>query len=246
MRLAWRNLLYDRLRFFVTIAGIAFSIVLMLFQGSLLMGLAGISTKLIEIASPDIWITARGVESFESSVSLPERDRQTALGVKGVSSVDRIVTGTAVWRSESGEQQTVFIIGADRGISPHFPLPYEGGAIIPESVLIDQSDRPLLEIDKTPTTVEISGARARVLKSIEGFGSIIGTPYVFTSYQDGVKYLNLGDETMLLLVKIADGANRETVRRQLRSRLPNVEVRTQTEFLQLARAFLLIQLLPEK
>lgn len=58
MILAWRNLSHDRLRFFVTIIGIAFAVFLMIFQGSLLTGFIRASS----------WLTAPGPPGYLRSM----------------------------------------------------------------------------------------------------------------------------------------------------------------------------------
>src|SRR5215471_16119173 len=101
MKLAWRNLINDRLRFAVTIIGIAFAVFLMVFQGSLLTGFLRAAAKGVNATDGDIWIAARGVECFEFAVPLPKRFREMAMGVQGVESVDRMALGFAVWQKPS-------------------------------------------------------------------------------------------------------------------------------------------------
>ena len=73
MRLAWRNLSHDRLRFLVTVIGIAFAVFLMVFQGSLLTGFIRTASKGIDLTDGDIWISARGVDCFEFATPIPKR-----------------------------------------------------------------------------------------------------------------------------------------------------------------------------
>ena len=75
-----------------------------------------------------------------------------------------------------------------------------------------------------------------------GFSSFIGSPYVFTSYDDAAKYIQLGpDETMFLLLKLKRGGRVNVVKRLLRSRFPNVDVWTRAEFSRKARWFWITQ-----
>lgn len=63
MRLACRNLCHDRLRFGVTIVGVAFAVALMVFQGSLLAGFLGAAGRVADSTEADLWITGLGVVS---------------------------------------------------------------------------------------------------------------------------------------------------------------------------------------
>ena len=65
MKLAWQNIIHDRLRFSVTVLGVCFAVFLMIFQGSLLVGFLRAASRLIDASDADIWITARGVQAFE-------------------------------------------------------------------------------------------------------------------------------------------------------------------------------------
>ena len=241
MRLAWRNLSHDRLRFSVTIVGIVFAVFLMVFQGSLLAGFVRASSKVIDATDAQIWIAARGVNCFEFPAPIPSRFRELAQGVPGVAAVRRIVAGSTSWQTPSGLRQTVIVVGADAGIGDRFPLPYlnrRPDALHPEMVLVDQSNAPSLEVISAPVDVEISRRRARVAGIIDGFGSFIGSPYVFTTYNDAAHYLGLErEETMFLLVSVSPEYEVEAVRRNLQARLPEVDVWTREAFSQRARLY---------
>lgn len=245
MRLAWRNLSYDRARFMVTIVGIAFALFLMIFQGSLLTGFLRAASKIVDATDADIWITARGVPCFDFSAPIPDRFRELALGVPGVHSIQRVISGFASWQKPSGMRQTIVLVGADSDVGPRFPLPYlngKAGAIHPETVLLDRSNSDTLEIKSVPADVEIGRHRARVAGMVVGFSSFIGSPYVFTGYSDAVRYLNVGQEqTIFLLVRVLQDHNVQAVRDHLRVRLPEADVWMREEFSRRSQAYWLIQ-----
>jgi putative ABC transport system permease protein len=247
MRLAWRNLSHDRLRFAVTVIGIVFAMFLMVFQGSLLAGFAGAASRMIEASDADIWIVARGVPCFEYVAVLPDRFHSLARGVAGVAEVSRVITGVGTWQAPSGAKQLVVLVGAEPGAGRGFPLPRlrpddDNDAMNPQAVLIDRSNAAPLEATTTPIEVEINRRRARVERAIEGFGSFLGSPYVFASYPDTADYLKLGrEETMGLLVRIAPGHAAEIVQCELQARLPETDVWTRAEFAHRARDFWLNQ-----
>lgn len=212
MRLAWRNLSHDRLRFFVTIIGIAFATFLMVFQGSLLVGFLRAASMVIDATEAELWITPRGVSCLEFGAPLPRQFRESALGVPGVDSVYRVAAGFIFSQKPSRLQQTIMIVGADPGIGSRFPLPYlnsKASAVLPETVLVDQSNTHRLELTALPVDVEIHRHRARVAGVIDGFGSFLGAPYLFTAYPDAARYLGLEtEETMFLLVRTGDPAEK--------------------------------------
>jgi putative ABC transport system permease protein len=245
MKLAWRNLCHDQIRFAVTVAGISFATFLMIFQGSLLAGFIAAASKMIEASDADIWVTPRGTTCFDFSSPLPARFRELALGVEGVGGVRRLASNFAYWKRPSGVRQTVLLIAADAGGGRAFPLPYlndGASATKPDAVLVDSSNLETLGIASFPTGVEINGLRAVVEKKIEGFGSFMGSPYVFTGYREGAKYLGLTpEETMYLLVDVAPGRDVQEVQRRLAARLPEADVWTREEFSRKAELYWIIQ-----
>lgn len=245
MKLAWKNLSHDRMRFAVTVVGIVFAVFLMIFQGSLLVGFINAASRLIDASDADIWIAARGVPCFEYPAPLPNRFRELAQGVSGVAVVHRVITGATSWQAPSGGRQLVVVVGAETGAGRNFPLPQlytEAATTLPDAVLIDQSNAAPLEAATLPIDVEINRRRAHVERAVQGFGSFLGTPYVFASYHDAMRYLRLGsEETMYLLVQVAPGYEVEAVRRDLQARLPETDVWTRAGFAARSRDFWLNQ-----
>ncbi len=202
-------------------------------------------TKIIDASDADIWITARGVTCFDFAAPIPSRFREMAMGVDGVSDVKRMVTSFTLWQRPSGDRQTILLIGADTGIGRSFPLPLlrEGDtATVPDAVLVDESNMKTLGLEKFPTEVEINGRRAKAVRSVSGFSSFMGSPFVFTSYRDGMQYANLKPEdTMYLLVKVKSGADVEKIKYDLAKRLPEVDVYTRQEFANRAATYWIVQ-----
>ena len=235
MRLAWHNIAHDRTRFLVTILGIACATLLMIVQGSILVGFLGSASKIVDATDSDIWIAGRGASCFEFPVVLERRFLELAHSVPGVGGTSRIVTRLVEFRKPDGGQQLVTLIGADPEVGSRFPLPRVSGneqAIEPEALLIDESSRQLLDAPGSlPLPVEVNQQRANVTGQTSGFSSFLGTPYVFTSYADGARYASLDPaETMFILVRLLPGAAIGEVKRRLKERLPNVDVWTKGEF----------------
>src|SRR5215813_841655 len=244
LRFAWRNLIHDRLRFAVTVAGIAFATFLMIFQGSLLAGFMGASSRIIHLSEADIWITARGTPCFDFAAPIPERFRDLSMGVAGVRDVRRMASSVAFWQKPSGELQMVLVIGADAESGSALPNPSleEKTTTLPNVVLVDHSNLKTLGVTTFPMEVEINRRKARVLRETSGASSFMGSPYVFTSYSEAVKYVDLASEqTTYLLVHVRPGAEPEMVKNELARRLPEVDVWTSTEFARRAQLYWISQ-----
>jgi putative ABC transport system permease protein len=245
MRIAWRNLAHDKLRFFVTIIGVAFSVFLTIFQGSLLAGFIRAASKNIDSTESDIWLTARGLTCFEFATPLPARYVEISRGIPGVIRAHRIVAGYANWRKASGASQLVLLIGADPGIGQDFPLPVLGtseASVPPESILIDGTDAERLEVASFPADLEINSLRARVTDATDGFGSFFGAPYVYTGYTDGARYLGMRpEEVSFIVLRVSPEYSSSTVKQELQKRFPDIDVWTREEFANRAQAFWVLQ-----
>ena len=241
MKLAWQNIMHDRLRFSVTVLGVCFAVFLMIFQGSLLAGFLRAASRLIDASDADIWITARGVQAFEFGTLLESRTREMAAGVPGVKETGRVCMAFAVYRTPNGKQQVVALVGADANVGSHFPVPNAPGSgrqISPDAVLYDVSDREQIEVTSLPAQVEVNNRRASIEREIEGYGAFLGVPFLFTSYRNAARYIGFGaDEAMYIPVRVGSGYSTSEVQEKLQRRLPEVDVLTRGEFAHRSRMY---------
>jgi putative ABC transport system permease protein len=241
MKLAWQNIIHDRLRFSVTVLGVCFAVFLMVFQGSLLAGFLRAASRLIDASDADIWITARGVQAFEFGTTLESRVREMAAGVPGVKETGRVCVAFAVYRTPNGRQQVVALVGADSNVGKRFPVPDAPGSvreISPDAVLYDVSDRELIDVTSLPAEVEVNSHRASIERQIEGFGAFLGVPFLFTSYRNAARYIGFGsDEAMYIPVRVSNGYSVAEVQERLRERLPEVDVLKREEFAHKSRMY---------
>ncbi len=245
MRLAWFNIVHDRVRFTVTVLGIMCAVFLIVFQGSMLLGFMRAASKIIDTTDADIWITGRGVPCFEFPTPIERRLVELTRGIPGVAEAGRISTGQIQIRKANGVRQQVVLVGADTVVGPDFPVPHiEGnsGPLAPDALVIDRSNAKLLDVSHVPLEVEANDLHARVIAETSGFSSFIGSPYVFTSYDDAAKYIKMDpDETMFLLLKLKPGVSVRRVERSLRLRFPNVDVWSRRAFSWQARWYWISQ-----
>jgi len=234
MRLAWRNIAYDRGRFLGTVLGVSFAVFLMVFQGSLLTGFLNAASRLIDASDSDIWITARGVQAFEFGTPLESHVREMAAGVPGVTGTQRVCVSFAVYRTPFGKQQVVALVGADPDVGRRFPVPNVSGSsaeISADAVLYDVSDRKEIQVTGLPAEVEINRRRASIEREIHGYGAFLGVPFLFTSYRNAVRYMDFepGAATYVL-VRVQEGFPVSQVRQNLQRRLPEFDVLTREQF----------------
>jgi putative ABC transport system permease protein len=234
-KLAFRNLIHDRLRLIATVIGIVFSIVLVTVQMGLYVSFERMVTVIIDNAGADIWIVPRGTKSFEDSAGLEDRERFRALSVAGVASAVPVVTGYAQWRTPSGEATPIIVVSTDPRIEGLHPWNVVEGNLdslaIPGAVAIDRSYFDRLGTNRVGEYAEIGDHRVQVLVITSGIRSFTTTPYVFTSVDRARTYTGIAaNKASFYLIHVTPGADAVQVRDNLRTRLGNVEVLTTAEF----------------
>jgi putative ABC transport system permease protein len=241
-RLASRNLLHDRLRFVATVVGIVFSILLVTVQLGLYLGFGRIVTTMIDHASADLWIMPPGTKCFEDPSTLDERTRFQALSINGVAQAAPVVIGYAEWRIPAGGTFPVFIVGSDLREGGLLPWNLVEGSlealVIPGAVAVDRSYFDRLGVDGIGANAEIRGQKVEVRAVTSGIRSFTTTPYVFTTLDRARAFTGTAaNKATYFLVRLAPGADVESVRRRLKANLSDVDVLTAAEFRDRSRSF---------
>src|SRR6185295_8103633 len=89
--LARKNLLHDRMRSAITIAGVAFAVTLVLVQVGLFMGLLDKATTTIEHSSADIWVTSHETPNVDFAHNFPETTMLRVRSVPGVAKAENLI-----------------------------------------------------------------------------------------------------------------------------------------------------------
>ena len=79
--LATKSLLHDKLRFLITVSGVAFAVTLVFVQVGLFLGLLDNASITIEHIDADLWVTSRNTPNVDFAHTLPrDRGQARALG----------------------------------------------------------------------------------------------------------------------------------------------------------------------
>jgi len=241
-KLAFRNLIHDRLRFIATLIGIVVSIVLVTVQLGLYLGFERMVTTMIDHAAADLWVVPQGTKCFEDPSLLDARTQFRARAIDGVAAAVPVVIGFADWRIPGGSITPVFVIGSDlrsRGLMPWNLIEGDVEALAtPNAIAVDRSYFRTLGIEGLGASAEIRRQRVRVVAVTSGIRSFTMTPYVFMSIDRARAHIGISpDEATYILVRLAPGADASAVRRQLLANMSDVEVLTSSEFRSRSRSF---------
>jgi putative ABC transport system permease protein len=240
--LARRNLFHDKVRLFVTLTGIAFSVVLMVVQWGLFQGFSSSTSSLIDHSGADLWVTAKNTTYIDQAINFNERKYYQVLATPGVAQAAKFIERWSVWKEPNGRSESVAVVGYD----PDVPLGQPWGMVAgdaqqvkqPNAVIVDRIYADKLAAHNINDRAEVFGYRARVVGFTNGIRAFTTAPYVFTTFKNAQDYTGFSqDETNFVLVKAAPGVDIKKLKADLKARLPDNDVFETAEFSAMTRHY---------
>jgi putative ABC transport system permease protein len=229
--LARKNLLHDRLRFAITIAGVAFAVTLVLVQVGLFMGLLAKSTVTIENATADVWITSKGTPNVDFAHTFPETSVLRARGVPGVARADNLIVQFMNIQLPTGAEEGCIVYALDDFTAWNLPWKVSEGDLRDlrrgHYLFMDRSAERRYGAFSTGEYREMLGRRFKIVGTTQEAVSFTTTPVLFMDFKTAQEQLQtLQGRTHYVLVRLEPGADREAVMAELRARLPYNDVHT--------------------
>lgn len=240
--LARRNLLHDRLRFAITVAGVAFAVTLVLVQVGLFMGLLDKATTTIEHASADIWVTSRETPNIDFAHTFPETRVLRVRGVPGVERADNLLVQFMNIQLPSGAEEGCLVYALDDFEAWNLPWSVQGADVRDlkrgDYILMDRSAVRRFGPFAIGDHREIIRRRFKIIGTTEGAASFTTAPIVFMDFAKAQDRLEtLQDKTQYVLVKTAPGADVREVKAEIQRRLPYNDVYTKEEWARRSRSY---------
>ena len=243
---AWLQLLSDRRRFAAAVAGIAFAVIMVMFQLGLYEALVKGAVVVHRHLRGDLMMISRQYDFFGVNQGFTERRLQQARALDEVVAVAALHAASGQWRNpENGRLQTIVVFGLRPDEAPLALPELEASAAVllrNGSALFDRASRPnyghVPELFGAtgPFETEVNGRRARV----EGLFTLGTTLAVDANLVVGEQtyreffpqipagLINIG------LVHLRPGADPAAVRDRLLAFLPpDVQVLTRGDYAQL-------------
>ena len=240
--LARKNLLYDRMRSAITIAGVAFAVTLVLVQVGLFMGLLDKATTTIAHSSADIWITSRETPNVDFAHTFPETTVLRVRGVAGVERADNLIIAFMNIQLPSGAEEGCLVYALEDFAAWNLPWSVEGGEVRDLKrgmyILMDRSAERRFGPFSAGDYREILGRRFKIIGTTTGAASFTTAPIVFMDY-GRAQELNqlLLNRTSYILVKAAPGADVQDVAAAIRRIAPYNDVYTRDEWAARSRRY---------
>lgn len=254
--LAWLQLIRQRVRFLVTLAGIAFIVILLFMQIGFQNALYASATFLHQNLRGDLFLISSQYKSITSKQPFPRSRLYQALGINGVQSVSPLYLEFAKFKNpETGQKSPIYILGFDPG-APIFNLPEVEQNLdiikVPNRVLFDRASRPEFGpiaqefVKGKSIEVEIFPSNARNGYSVEIGGLFSLGPSFGVDGNLIVNYLTIlqifldrqAEEIDLGAIALNPGVNSQEVLANLRAYLPqDIRVFTRQSFIEFEKEY---------
>ena len=240
--LARRNLLHDKLRFVITVAGVAFAVTLVLVQVGLFLGLLGKATVTIDNANADLWITSRNTPNVDFAHTFPDTAVLRARSVPGVARADNLIVNFMNIQLPSGATEGVLVYALDDFSAWNLPWNVESGDPAQlrrgDYVLMDRSAELRFGPFALDQYREILGRRFRIIGATRQAASFTTAPIVFMDFKNAQERLQtLQGKAQYILVRLAPGADAQAVAAAIRHRLPYNDVYLKDDWARRSRTY---------
>jgi putative ABC transport system permease protein len=240
--LARKNLLHDRLRFVITVAGVAFAVTLVLVQVGLFMGLLDKATTTIEHSSADIWVTSHETPNVDFAHNFPETTVLRVRGVNGVAKADNLILQFMNIQLPSGAEEGCLVYALPDFETWNLPWSVNEGDVRDlkrgRYILMDRSAERRFGPFQVGDHREILGRRFKIIGTTSGAASFTTAPIVFMDFGNAQELTeNVRNKTSYVLVKVAAGYDPEAVAASIRSVLPYNDVYTKAAWSRRSRTY---------
>ncbi|MGI8980646.1 MAG: ABC transporter permease DevC [Pirellulaceae bacterium] len=255
--LAWRNLVHNRVRTLVAVAGVTFAVVLIFMQLGFFGAVETSATVVYSALDFDLCIRSKDYLHFADSRSFPAARLQQAEAVAGVKTVSPFYVGRRLWRNprpKKGEEHGVMVMGFRPQDAVFLRDDIQASArkllVQEDMVLIDRLTRPefgprngrRFGDEDIGVETEVMHRRVRLVGHFRlgtGFasnGAVLTTDRGYVRVSPGQSLNNV----CLGLIKVDGGNDPAKIAARLRAalpggRTPDVEVLTREEVLDFER-----------
>jgi putative ABC transport system permease protein len=228
--LATKSLLHDRVRFAITVSGVAFAVTLILVQVGLFIGILDNSTITIEKLGADLWITSKNSPNLDFVHHFRETRLDEVRAVSGVERADNLIVEFVTLRLPAGAEETM-IVYAMRNFQA-WGLPWKvtsgdlGDLRRGPHLFLDESARRRFGDFRVGEYREVQGQRLKIIGTTREARSFTTTPIGFMDLEraQGLAPEILRGNTSYIVVRVAPNADASVVRAEIQRRLPYNDV----------------------
>jgi putative ABC transport system permease protein len=227
--LAWRLIVFDRLRFGITVAGIGVSVVLILFLIALYDGIRRESNGYFERRPIAAWVAQENTTNFIKSSSyvsmsgLPVLD--SVPGVAAVTPLVRLITTLDLPEAPV----SVIVLGIDSSSTAGVPDVSEGRAMPASGEVVLDGSLARRHHLAVGDSVTVQGHRFRIVGMSRGTNSVL-TQFAFIALSDAHELAGASLVASFFLVRAEPGVSPDSLAARLTGRVPRTRVLTRDTF----------------
>lgn len=241
--LARKNLFHDRLRFVITVSGVAFAVTLVFVQVGLFLGILDNASITIEKLDADLWVTSKNTPNVDFAQTFSDNSLQRVRSIPGVAKADNLIVWFMTIALPSGAQEGTLVYALSDFKA--WGLPWK----VLEGNLEDLRRGAFMFLDQSAARRwgsfavgdfrEIGHRRLKIIGVTQDALSFTTSPITFLDFDQAQEIVptDLGGKTTYVLVKTEPGADLEAVRREIKSRLPYNDVFTRDEWSSRSRRY---------
>jgi putative ABC transport system permease protein len=227
---AWRLIWKDKSRFFITVGGIGFTVLLILFLFGVYEGVKIGATSYVANNNADIWICQKNSTNLLRSSSFLstklENDIKNVNGVSKTSPILRVLATAEI----NDKKVTMFIFGYKPDIELGKPPFLENGSTHIKSgeIILDKAFAAKHNFS-IGNSLLIQGQKFKVA-GISSETNAIVAQFAFTTLQDAQNLIDLPQVCSFYLIKNHPDIGSDLVIKELQNRFPNLAIFSGEEF----------------
>ncbi len=241
--LAVKNLLHDKLRTAMTVAGVAFAVTLVFVQTGLFLGLLDNASVTIDRIDADLWVTSKNTPNIDFAHGFRETLVQRVRSVPGVERADNLLLQFLNVALPSGAEEALLAYGLEDFSRWGIPWSVEEGDVEDlrrgDYMFLDASAERRFGPFEVGEYREIHGYRVKILGRTREALSFTTSPIAFLDHRlvQRLAGERMAGRTTYILVKTAPGADLEAVAAEIRARLPYNDVYTRDAWAKRSRGY---------
>ena len=241
--LATKTLLHDKLRFIITVSGVAFAVTLVFVQVGLFLGLMDNASLTIDHIDADLWVTSRNTPNIDFAHQFPETYVNRVRSIEGVAAADNLIVWFMNVNLPTGAVEGTEVYAMADFAKWNFPPGLVEGNVADlrrgPYFILDDSARKRWGDFQPGDYREILGRRLKIIGRTVDAKSFTTTPLTFMDLRlaQSLNESDLRGNTTYVMVKLAPGADANRVAKEIRRRLPYNDVFTKAEWATRSRKY---------
>jgi putative ABC transport system permease protein len=194
LKLAFKLLVTDKTKFTALVGGITFSVFLMVFVTSMLIGVLNHSSAMVTNVGAPLWVMDPAVQNVTTSIGMPDYVLDAVRSMQGVQYAAPLYSSGSLVRLSDGAYQPVTVIGLDDTSLLGRPKMIEGKIediyATNGFIAVKDADFPKLGNVHIGSQFELNDHRAVMVGVAQvPLFSIFGVPTLYTTYQRAIRYV---------------------------------------------------------